>query len=472
MKNKVLKVLHIILLFVISAAIVSAIYFKISFPLASFDSNLLTFKDGTKNADSTVLIISLKAIAPFVILLFAFLWALFYKVLKKHKWLYTIIGIVVSIIMLLWSVGFFNYLYFASQKSDFIKNNYVDPKDTSITFNEKRNLIFIMAESLETSLFTKDEGGYWNYEVIPELYNLLNDEDAVVFYNKKIDEELSMIRGSSWTTASVVANTSSLPLKVNLEDLNKDNYLSKAYTIGDILKDNGYTNELISASNTTFGNVGNYFKTHGDYQIVDIDSLDKYGFEITKEDLGPWGFNDNYLFEIAKKRLDELSKEDKPFNLHLITIDPHFMDGYVGNYSVTKYKEQYENSYATESKLIYDFISWIKEQPYYKNTTIVILGDHLCMQSSFINKQKLDDRYVYSVIINPVNKEAKYENRVYTALDTFPTVVSAIGGNIKGNKLGLGTNLFSNKSTLAEKYGINKLDDELKKSSKYYNDMK
>ena len=145
MKNKVLKVLHIILLFVISAAIVSAIYFKISFPLASFDSNLLTFKDGTKNADSTVLIISLKAIAPFVILLFAFLWALFYKVLKKHKCLYTIIGIVVSIIMLLWSVGFFNYLYFASQKSDFIKNNYVDPKDTSITFDEKRNLIFIMA---------------------------------------------------------------------------------------------------------------------------------------------------------------------------------------------------------------------------------------------------------------------------------------------------------------------------------------
>ena len=148
------------------------------------------------------------------------------------------------------------------------------------------------------------------------------------------------------------------------------------------------------------------------------------------------------------------------------------MDGFVGNYSETKYKEQYENSYATQSKLIYDFVRWVKEQPYYKDTTIVIVGDHLCMQSSFINKHNAKDRYVYSVIINPASKEANNTNRIYTALDTFPTIIGALGGEIKGNKLGLGTNLFSDESTLAEKYGINRLDTELKKSSKYYNSIK
>jgi phosphoglycerol transferase len=148
------------------------------------------------------------------------------------------------------------------------------------------------------------------------------------------------------------------------------------------------------------------------------------------------------------------------------------MDRFVSYYSTNKYNEQYENSYATTSKLIYDFISWLKNQPYYKDTTIVIMGDHLCMQSSFITKRKSKDRYVYNLIINPSSKDAKTNNRIYTALDTLPTIISAVGGDIKGNKLGLGTNLFSNTSTLAEKYGINKLDNELKKSSKYYNSLK
>ena len=100
------------------------------------------------------------------------------------------------------------------------------------------------------------------------------------------------------------------------------------------------------------------------------------------------------------------------------------------------------------------------------------MGDHLCMQSSFITKRKSKDRYVYNLIINPADKEVDENNRIYTALDTLPTVISALGGNIKGNRLGLGTDLFSNTSTLAEKYGINKLDKELRKSSKYYNSLK
>ena len=39
---------------------------------------------------------------------------------------------------------------------------------------------------------------------------------------------------------------------------------------------------------------------------------------------------------------------------------------------------------------------------------------------------------------------AKFSN------DTYPTVVSALGGNIKGDRLGLGVNLFSSEKTLAE----------------------
>ena len=43
-----------------------------------------------------------------------------------------------------------------------------------------------------------------------------------------------------------------------------------------------------------------------------------------------------------------------------------------------------------------------------------------------------------------------------------------MGISIEGDRLALGTNLFSDKETLAEKYGIEKLHEELSKTSKFY----
>ena len=41
---------------------------------------------------------------------------------------------------------------------------------------------------------------------------------------------------------------------------------------------------------------------------------------------------------------------------------------------------------------------------------------------------------------------------------------------IDGNRLGLGTNLFSGEKTLAEKYGYDKIDTEFAKKSTFYNE--
>ena len=65
--------------------------------------------------------------------------------------------------------------------------------------------------------------------------------------------------------------------------------------------------------------------------------------------------------------------------------------------------------------------------------------------------------------------EANNSGRTFTALDTYPTIVSAIGGKIEGNKLGLGVNLFSDEKTLAEKHKFKYLDKELQKKSDFYN---
>ena len=52
--------------------------------------------------------------------------------------------------------------------------------------------------------------------------------------------------------------------------------------------------------------------------------------------------------------------------------------------------------------------------------------------------------------------------------DMYPTILSSIGYEIEGNKLGFGVNLFSDEKTLIEIMGRDKFDKELLKSSDYY----
>ncbi len=54
-------------------------------------------------------------------------------------------------------------------------------------------------------------------------------------------------------------------------------------------------------------------------------------------------------------------------------------------------------------------------------------------------------------------------------MDMFPTTLAALGVEIKGDRLALGTNLFSGRNTLLEDMGFEKLEAELSKRSIFYN---
>lgn len=58
--------------------------------------------------------------------------------------------------------------------------------------------------------------------------------------------------------------------------------------------------------------------------------------------------------------------------------------------------------------------------------------------------------------------------REYTTLDLYPTTLAALGVQIEGNRLGLGTNLYSGEDTLIEKYGLDYINVELLKDSQLY----
>lgn len=486
------KYLHIFILFIVSFIISFSCYMYYRFSTTTFEQIMFTILHGVSSTGGGIVRPTIKYCIPFAFCILIFFYFLFYdisfgkitikikkfqlypfKFINNHRIILTIGFFVFSICLFLNSVHFSDYLKYSRINSTFIEENYVDPKEVGVSFKEKRNLIMIFVESLETSLFNKDEGGYWDYDVIPELSSLLKDKDSVVFYGSDKSQLLSMISGASWTTASLVANNTAVPFKLRIDGskYHSKSFMNGTYALGDMLKDNGYYNEVISGATVEFGGVYEFYTGHGDYEVLDDKLVSDYGFSVGADDLGNWGINDNYLFQVAKERLNVISKNDQPFNLSLITIDTHFVDGFVGNYSETKFNEQYENAYATTSRLIYDFVKWVKKQPYYKDTTIMIVGDHLSMQNDFFNKRGASDRYVYSCIINPRSKTGNFKNRVYTALDTYPTILYSIGADIPGNKLGLGVNLFSSFKTLAEEYGLQYLDSRLQERSKFYNDV-
>ena len=78
---------------------------------------------------------------------------------------------------------------------------------------------------------------------------------------------------------------------------------------------------------------------------------------------------------------------------------------------------------------------------------------------------------VYNAFINADAEPVREEYRLFTTLDFFPTTLAAMGVKIEGERLGIGTNLFSGEQTLAEKYGYDDLFGELEKYSVFYNEM-
>ncbi|NLZ34523.1 MAG: sulfatase-like hydrolase/transferase [Clostridiales bacterium] len=179
------------------------------------------------------------------------------------------------------------------------------------------------------------------------------------------------------------------------------------------------------------------------------------------------------LNEWAKVEIVKLAEKDEPFNFSLLTVNTHFPDGWLEAEAEDKYPTQYENVHAHSSKQVYEFISWIKEQDFYDNTTIVLVGDHNSMQEaehfeSRIVPEKYE-RVTYNAFINSVIEPVKEKNRSFSNYDIFPSILASMGVEIEGDKLGLGTNLFSEEQTLLERYGIDYVDAELRKNSDFYN---
>lgn len=363
-----------------------------------------------------------------------------------------------------------------SNESFFIEENYADPEDVKLTFPEKkRNLVHIYLESMETTFADSESGGAFPSNVIPELTELaVSGEDF-----SGSDPDLNggfVYTGSTNTMSAIFTHSTGLPLKVDIGNNQmdtQDSFFPKVTAIGDILEKEGYRQVFLLGSDATFGGRRLYFTDHGNFEIRDYIYAKENGW-IPSDYKVFWGYEDEKLFSYAKETLDELAAGDQPFNLTILTVDTHFEDGYVCRLCKDEFGDnQYANVMACSSRQVTDFINWLSQQDYYKDTTVVLTGDHTTMDTDFCKDvEKEYQRKTYTAFVNSaVEAENPDVGRLYSTQDTFPTVLAAMGVRIEGDRLALGTNLFSSRQTLTEEFGKDTVSGEVSRRSSFLHDL-
>ncbi len=292
-------------------------------------------------------------------------------------------------------------------------------------------------------------------------------------------------------------------------------------------------------SEAEFAGRRNYYEQHGDYTIYDYNTAKKD--KIIPQDYRVWwGMEDEKLFNYAKKELPVIAKEDEPFNFTMLTVDTHFTGGYLCPDCPDDFENQYENVIRCSDHKVTEFVKWIQKQDFYKDTTIIIAGDHKSMDpDDFENQyenvircsdhkvtefvkwiQKQDfykdttiiiagdhksmdgmvnenipegyERKTFFTVINgpeyTLNTTRQYATldiyerktfftvingpeytlnttRQYATLDIYPTIIEALGASIEGDRLGLGTSLYSRTPTLIEELGFEAFNEQLNQRS-------
>ncbi len=359
----------------------------------------------------------------------------FYKKSRRIILLLSVIGLVWSA----YKTSVFQYVLNMFQETEIYKDEYVYPLKTTFQFpKQKRNLIVLYMESFEELPYLKE------IEALP---------DGVSF------DGFWQLPDSAYTISAMVQGFCAIPYIVkpaqNFESM--QNFLSKAVCYPEILRENGYETSFLKAFDLDFTRTGTFLKLHGFNEAIGKEILDESFSTIIPK--GPWGLADSDLYEIAKKKLTALSKQKKPFLFAMLTLDTHFPMEYLDSKCTNQFHDERDVNICAD-QMAADFVRWIQAQDFYKNTTVVVLGDH----PSYLSED--ENRQIFNRFFNMAPNDSLKPHQ-WTTLDIAPTILNAIGIKMPENAFGLGRSVLGSNPTLLEKYG-KPFGREIRKSSPEY----
>ena len=263
--------------------------------------------------------------------------------------------------------------------SNFYEENYRIESSDSPRSTQKRNLIVIFVESLETNF------------PIPNLRAFANQN--VNFSTTQGFGGHNQIGATSWTIAGMIGYMCGIPL--NSPSIIAKTFLPNAECVSDSLAKMGYKQVMIMGSDDDFAAKGAFLATH-QIESKDVKHYKKIG-ALPSDYSHSWGFSDSKLFEFAKDELQNLAQDSQPFSLYLLTNNTHSPDFFIES-TCGEMEESYQNAINCVDSLVGKFVAWVKAQDFYKNTTILIVGDHLMNANLPLPRES---RKIYNAFINP-----------------------------------------------------------------------
>ena len=313
--------------------------------------------------------------------IFVLFWLL--KKLCAMMNLYAQSAIFVALIALnAWILDSHFYLrkYFAPKDySNFYEENYRVESSDLPRSTQKRNLIVIFVESLESNF------------LIPNLRALANQ--SVNFSTTQGFGGHNQVGATSWTIAGIVGYMCGIPL--NSPSIIAKSFLPNAECVSDSLAKMGYNQVMIMGSNDDFAAKGAFLKSHN-ITSKDVKYYKNIG-ALPSDYAHSWGFSDSKLFEFAKDELKNLADSADNFALYLLTNNTHSPDFFIES-TCGAVESNYQNAINCVNLLIGEFIAWIRTQDFYENTTILIVGDHLMNTNLPLPRES---RKIYNAFINP-----------------------------------------------------------------------
>ena len=359
--------------------------------------------------------------------------------------------------------------FFYKQKDNSIyKTNYLIPKIEAP--KKMKNIIYISLESF-------DEGFTGNINFVGE--NLIPKLKEVQKSGISFDK-YDYVNGTMPTIASFQAILCGIPFKefsgrdflIN-SHTEKNRRISRTTCISDILKSFNYDNFVLKGTSIDDEGLNYLTESHGYENKNQIDVL---SFDLSLIPKDHWWIPDSMLYNKAK---DIIKNSKKPFFISIITTNTHGPKGLVEKDCIIKYNDM-RDAYICLDKVTADFIDWLKQQPMYKDTLIVLSGDHAIWNYVFDDlnideKKKKFYSYGYPIYNVFLNSEKKIKGNVshknYTMFDFAPTLLEAAGFKLSEPKFGLGISLFSDEQTLIEKLGKLDFEKEIEAGISNYEEM-
>lgn len=347
---------------------------------------------------------------------------------------------------------------------DYFAENYVNPGKVKMTAQQPRSLLLIYVESLES---TYSDTSLFRNDLLQRLTKFNNHKIAFKHFRQ--------MPGASWSIAGIVSSQCGLPLKLvtmigqNRQGEQTAHFLPQAICLGDILKQHGYKNIYMNGSDVDFAGVGKFFKDHGYDELYGREYWLQTGL-INKETMTGWGLPDDKLLQQAKLKLQQLMQGNQPFNLTLFTIDTHGLTGQLSTTCAENGFSDFSGIVECTANMVSDLAAYAKQQGWLDRMDIVIMGDHLAMKnldSKFLEQSP--QRYVFGEIIG--NNAMQKQTDDIDHFDMLPTILTALGFDIEGGRLGLGYVRIGKNGVQSNAAFFNTMEKSIPYQSDAYNKM-